>query len=441
MRFLIICSYYPPDTAVAAVRPYMLAKYISLQGHSVTVLRSGDFYKMPDTSYKQLEQVKVISFLGPDSDAERFERGEKTSDSDNKLANHAASLPQFLYKPLFVLYSTLTGPFKDLKRLKTSEKHFALQRNAIDKLFEDGYEFDVIFSTYNLLENIYAGEYAAEKFNAKWVQDFRDPVTEYYRHGSFYWNIGAKKIQKYVLNKADICTAVSKGLAQDLIKTSSGSCVEVIYNGYDNVDDSRSSVVSGDKLVLCYTGQVYEASLKALELMLRHIQVLVNNNMISLEKLKIIYAGSDSLKIASVFRKFNLSSVLEDHGYVSRTQAYALQKQSDAFIVLSWNTKRLQGVLTGKFYEGIRADKSIISIVTGNKPNSELQILNSKYNYGFCLEQCSDKQHGAKFEEYLLKIYNEKINNGFLSYQTSDELKKTFRYDCIASDLIKKIVK
>ena len=44
MDILIITTYYPPDTAVAAVRPYMLAKYLTKRGHKVTVLRSGEFY-------------------------------------------------------------------------------------------------------------------------------------------------------------------------------------------------------------------------------------------------------------------------------------------------------------------------------------------------------------------------------------------------------------
>ena len=41
MKILIIATYYPPDTAIAAVRPYMLAKYLTQRGHDVTVLRSG----------------------------------------------------------------------------------------------------------------------------------------------------------------------------------------------------------------------------------------------------------------------------------------------------------------------------------------------------------------------------------------------------------------
>lgn len=41
MKILIITTYYPPDTAIAAVRPYMFATHLTQLGHEVTVLRSG----------------------------------------------------------------------------------------------------------------------------------------------------------------------------------------------------------------------------------------------------------------------------------------------------------------------------------------------------------------------------------------------------------------
>ena len=76
MDILIITTYYPPDTAVAAVRPYMLAKYLTQRGHKVTVLRSGDFYNSASDFFDMNIPVRVISFLGPDCPAERYARGE-----------------------------------------------------------------------------------------------------------------------------------------------------------------------------------------------------------------------------------------------------------------------------------------------------------------------------------------------------------------------------
>ena len=76
MKILILTTYYPPDTAIAAVRPYMFAKYLSQLGHSVTVLRSGEINKRCDGFFEPLPGVRVISYLGENSPAERYQRGE-----------------------------------------------------------------------------------------------------------------------------------------------------------------------------------------------------------------------------------------------------------------------------------------------------------------------------------------------------------------------------
>ena len=60
MNVLIIATFYPPDTAVAAVRPYMLAKYLTRLGHSVTVLRSGEFYNSASDFFDMSIPVRVI---------------------------------------------------------------------------------------------------------------------------------------------------------------------------------------------------------------------------------------------------------------------------------------------------------------------------------------------------------------------------------------------
>ena len=75
MNILIITTMYIPDSAIAAVRPYMFARYLADQGENVTVLRSGEFERQPFAEYEKDERIEVISALGKNSPAERFERG------------------------------------------------------------------------------------------------------------------------------------------------------------------------------------------------------------------------------------------------------------------------------------------------------------------------------------------------------------------------------
>ena len=128
---------------------------------------------------------------------------------------------------------------------------------------------------------------------------------------------------------------------------------------------------------------------------------------------------------------------------MSRDEALRIQLESDIYTVLSWNTKKDRGIMTGKFYEGIKAGKPIIAVVSGDTPNSELWQLQKKYNYGCCCEICT-KQAGAKeLERFILNAYNEKMKNSRLSYRPSKELYDAFCYTTIAhqlNDIMHKLV-
>ena len=137
-----------------------------------------------------------------------------------------------------------------------------------------------------------------------------------------------------------------------------------------------------------------------------------------------------------------MESILVPHGYVSRAEAARIQCASDVFLVLSWNLKDSQGILTGKFYEGIRAKKPILSIISGDLPGSELYVLNEKYHYGFCYEDCRGEEQFSRLCDYLEKVYNEKLRYGSVRYQVNPELEAAFRYDHLAQqleDFIRKI--
>ena len=64
MRILILSTAFRPDTAIAAKRPYMFAKYLAENGHAVTVVWSGQISKSWDKSYNNETDFKVISYTG-----------------------------------------------------------------------------------------------------------------------------------------------------------------------------------------------------------------------------------------------------------------------------------------------------------------------------------------------------------------------------------------
>ena len=154
-----------------------------------------------------------------------------------------------------------------------------------------------------------------------------------------------------------------------------------------------------------------------------------------MDKIRIHYAGRDYAYLLQQAEKYGITEILVDHGYVGRAEAAKMQAQSDVYGVLSWNTKAEKGVLTGKLYEGIRAKKPILSLVAGNVPYSELNLINEKYHSGFCYENCRENEQFRALCDYLEGLYREKISTGTISYTPDAALETDFRYDTLSKKL------
>lgn len=432
MNILIITTFYPPDTAVAAVRPYMFAKYLTRKGHKVTVLRSGEFYNSASDFFDMSIPVRVISYLGPDSPAEQFARGELKEVPVVEGKSRLAFLPDAVRKPIAWVYNTCMDPIRFVQAQRSIAAKVEKQKAALDAMV--GEHFDVVFSTFGQQENIAAAQYAAKLFGCKLIQDFRDPLARrpFYTWAQYRY---LKRIQDQAIKNADGMTTVSEGFRRELmdkLETSTPSIT--LYNGYEPTEqeEGKNSVEPG-LFTFCYTGILYEFS--DFTPLLQALKQLAEQGKIDLAKIKLNYAGKDFGKLQAIARDMGMEEILLNHGYVSRAEALRLQSVSDIFLVLSWNRHDSQGVMPGKFYEGIRAKKPILSLVSGDVAGSELNLINEKFDYGFCYEEAGRNALLPELCDFLEKAYREKMENGAVSYTENPELEATFRYDNLAEQL------
>ena len=432
MDILIITTYYPPDTAVAAVRPYMLAKYLTRLGHKVTVLRSGDFYNSASDFFDMSIPVRVISFLGPDCPAERYARGELKEVPVVEGRSRIDFLPAFIRKPLSWAVNTCLRPSRFKRKQEAIAKRVEMQKNALDALRNE--HFDVVFSTFSHQENIAAGQYAKKLFGCKLIQDYRDPLARRLFHTRSEYRV-LKKIQDDSIRCADGLTAVTEGFRQELMKDLAVDTPNItLDNGYEPVSQQETYKVEPDVFSFCYTGILYGQHSDFTPLM-KALQRLSKEGRIDLSKVRIHYAGRDFIQLQEIAEKLDMTDVLVNHGYVSRGEASRLQQISDIFLVLSWNRKDSQGVMPGKFYEGIRAKRTILSLVSGDRSGSELHMINEMYGYGFCYEASRDKNHFDCFCDFLAKCFEEKMTLGSIQQKINPALEERFRYDNIAKQL------
>ncbi len=445
MRILIITTHYPPDTAIAAVRPYMLAKYLNNFGHEITVLRSGFLSKSADRSYSDDCGIRVVTYLG-DSPAERFERSEEAFMKIPPGKSRISFLPERIRLPIAKLYHKMMAPFDMYKRIKTRRNLYLTPlKQKVDLLKQE--RFDVVFSTYGDIENIYGGKYAAQRFGCKWILDFRDPVTSF--AAPFTVNIIYRFIQSSAIRAADACTAVSDDLAAQLSACAAGKEVHTIYNGYEEIVDEERKVKRIVKrtvdscLSFCFTGTLH-GTIRDFSPLFEAINVLVNKGDISLDNVRFYYAGNEFQYLFSSAQKHGVESILINCGYIGRKETYALQKGVDFFLVANPNTKMAQGGLSGKFCEGIRCSTPILSIISGDVPNSELYRINERFHYGFCYEMCRREELFPQLCDYLAEAWRYKQETGKVPYNPTPDLATHFRYDTQArrlEEICKKFVK
>lgn len=433
MRILIVTTFFPPDTAIAAVRPYMFAKYLCKMGHEITVLRSGEINSMADDSvFKQLNQVKVYSYLGENSLAEKFERGEVAKPVINK--SRASFLPKRLHAIAGKIYHFVFSQREFKKRMSNIDAKFVRQRAFLDNLKRNGETFDVVFATFGGLENVYAGEYAAKLFNCKYILDFRDLIaqTTFNKRKEYQMLLN---IQTKAILTADVCTCVSEHITKELQEQVPEQQIVTLYNGYEPIEEIlKKNSISSKCLSFCYTGQLY-AGLRDASPLFYVLSKCCMDGKMEKDYLKFYYAGIDFQKLLEQAKLYKMESILVNMGYLGRQEILELQCSSDVFTVLSWNTHHSHGILTGKFYEGIRCNKPILTIVSGDEANSELKLMNEKYHYGFCYEAKNDSNDFNMLKEWLLELYLQKKLGMKIESNADEDFFVDFKYENLAHQL------
>ncbi|MBQ7832903.1 MAG: hypothetical protein IJ336_04915 [Lachnospiraceae bacterium] len=430
MNILIITTYFLPDTAIAAVRPYMFAKYLSQNGHRITVLRSGMAHRNLDRSldYDDLN-ISIYSYLGKNSVVERYMRGEQVNYKGRKQMIQFSFLPPKYRERARWLYYGLRSPFDFVSKWFGIISRYFKQKKYINALSAEHY--DVVFATYGEFENIFAGKYAAKKFKCRWILDFRDPIAQ--RTMQCFWEYPIwKLIQKKAVTCADVCTAVSDGVAQEVAYGTNKKII-TLYNGYEQSNIYETEMFNDNKLHICYTGTMYNES--RIEPLFAAIKNLAKRQEIELSNIIIHYAGLDFTKFSEWADKYGARDYLINHGYIGKCEAEELQLKCDVFLLLTWNTTGEKGVLTGKFYEGIRCCKPILVIVSGDAPNSEIKNINDKYNYGYCYEICGGDKAFEEFECWLKMVYSYKISGSRIPYNPNPDIFIKFRYDNLTNQL------
>ena len=435
MKVLIITTYFAPDTAMAAVRPYMFAKYLSLAGHDVTVVRSGEILQFIDENFN-CEQygVRVISYLGENSEAELFKKGKLSDKHIIGNKSRISFLPVKIRKTISKLYHSVFKVFEYKKEEKKSLNYLRSIEATLNELKNEN--FDIVFSTYGRLDNVFAGKVASDILNCPWILDLRDRIA--HDKGLI---VGAmqRKIEKKYCSLADSCVTVSKSYYEDIKRKYKDANPNLIYNGYEKRDECVTISEKNKRLVFCYTGSMYTGAL-TVDKLFKALSFLSSRKEINLDDIEFLYAGKEFEYIINQAEKHNVQSIMKDMGYLNREQIYNLQTSSDVYVVAARNIKHHFDEIPGKIYEGIRANRPILTLVAGNAQNGELKYLDDKFHYGYCYEEGGGQASFDGLCDYLVKLYNTSSITRLVPFNSGDELKNYFEYSQLTSQVEKLMI-
>lgn len=443
-KILLICNYFAPDHAIAAVRTSKLAKYLSKGGYEIHVIAEKKESVLEDEILKRdVEGIRISYACQSDlyksfhKRYEQFIQPHKKKRFDN-LENRYRINPK-TKKMEFYPYETAYPFLGSLDYIVSLLKQYDLFF-CIKKMLKYCGEFDYVITSYGDAFGLLTGRYY-HKYHPKtpWIFDIRDAVYRY-KFTPCYVGWIAKIYEKQIWKNADCILGVSKGICKR-VPSRYRKKVHCLTNGYDVSDRNGLSTQRLDtpKMVFTYTGSMY-GGIRDLSVLFKAVREAISQGSIKEEQLEFHYAGNDSAYeiFKNQAQKYELGNNCITHGKLSHKEALQLQQQSDVLVVASYDYQNNQGgVITGKALEYMSAGKPIIAIMMGDIEQSELANIIRSTKLGIAYEDAHKEEDYDKLYAYICRLYKEFTETGKIEHNPDQKELRKYDYRNLCKRLIK----
>lgn len=434
MKLLIISEMIAPANQVASIRWTKLGKYLKIN-HKVevdvltTAKRFSEVPKAACFKYDERLADDCVYFSG----YYEIPRGlrSKLIDSLFRLVENL----QFRLTRLLYSGSSNVGSLqvsnrnlaKDIWGFMLSAKGMSYVRHA-KRMDVDWGSYDVIVSSFNpRWTHILASSVKKKYPEICWLADFRDAPAA-------VPDVSKREADTYCqrwLKNVDVITAVSEGVlnALDGDLSSIGS---VVQNGFDWAELQERDRKKCEVFKITYTGSLYgeEGCERDLTPIFDAIQLLIESEKIDENKILIEYAGNSSDEFIRQISGYKIKFI--DHGFVSRSEALSIQDDASLLALCSWNTKKMQGILTGKLFEYLSSGVPIICTCSGDVPNSRIKEVLQKANAGICCEKVVGDEDFQALVKYIYEQCDHWEADGLTKCDSNWDYINSFRYDKLA---------
>lgn len=393
-KFLFIHYHYPPIKNSGVYRNYFLSSHISeITGHTFLITSDNRKYlpneELPIHQNLEKHEVftldyrRIIAWLNRKEKKAGAQFSEKTKESSLVvwLIKLQRSFPFNLILAEGSFIYILNGYLRSCKIIKSQNVR-------------------VVFSSFMpYADHIIAWMLKKTFPSLVWVADFRDlHVEPIYKN--VLWPDFQKKIEKYILKKADVVTTVSQGISQKMHSLHQN--VHTVTKGVT----LRPKKQHFDKFTIHYSGSLFQQYRDPRPLF-RVLSVLIQQKVVDRQKISFLYAGKDAGLMNEWVQESGIQDIYNCKGMVRRTEALEMQDKSHINLLLTSSSDEHTGLLTGKLFEYIEAGNEILCLINGPH-DKEIEAMFAKYNLG---EVHYQEEHLYK---YIKDSYLEFLEYGLL---------------------------
>jgi glycosyltransferase involved in cell wall biosynthesis len=344
VKVLLVTRHFPPGGGGGVQRPLKFATHLPALGIETHVLAPDVPGSLPDGAELELPTqawIHRVRYVGPRAGrpAERLLAKQGLA----RVGTQAALLGRRLLVPdENVPWSTFALPIAI--RLVRREK------------------IDVVLTTSPPPSLHLLGAAVKRTTGAAWVADLRDPLTSHPHRRGYESQLARLKeasvggVGRLVASQADAIVAASEAIAEEARALEPKGKVVTIANGCDFDDFAGLEHRTSNRLRITHTGHFHgKRDPKPF------LQALAESG---LDDVVVRFAGDFRAADREYAESLGLGEKLELLGDVSRRRSLELQRDSEALLLLIPESGgRGRGVLTGKIYEYLAAERPILAVV------------------------------------------------------------------------------
>ncbi|WP_405132543.1 glycosyl transferase [Paenibacillus sp. FSL H8-0175] len=419
-KVLIIAYIFPPLGGSGVQRTLKFVKYLRDFGWEPVVLTvdEGDFPFTDSTLEKEIPQEVEVIRIRENKDLDIYYVNKLIEMYQTVVGNDV------ILKEYIELLESNPDKLNDFAFLPDHAIVFA--KEVLDKINDllNFDEIDLIYSTSGPYSDHLIGYFLKNKYEKKWICDFRDewtnnPYADFDRKSILFKMIESMEIN--ILESCDKILTTTPLAMQNYIRSFDleTNKIETITNGYDEQDFSElltSNEQGGDKKFrIMHNGIIY--MIRTPETFMKAVHNLVLYDLIPREKIEIIFTLTENDDHwRDIAEQLGIDDLVDFLGYLNHQESLLYASNADLLLLIVGPGEKNKSVYTGKVFEYLRLGKRILAL---SPSESLVEALINKTSRGANYE-FEDVQG---MQEYILSLYKEWETKEFLDLVINEDIR------------------